>query len=524
MGRVAPQPLTAHGLRRRELLLRAATLAAAGFVQPLAGCAVQRPRFASDPFTLGVASGAPRADGVVLWTRLAPEPLAGGGLEPRPIDVRWEVAEDESFRRIVRTGSVVAQPAHAHAVHVEVDGLASSHAYFYRFTSGDAASPVGRTRTAPAPDASEPLRLALASCQQYEQGFYVAHGHLAADAPDVVAFVGDYIYESSWGRQHVRHHASGEPHTLAEYRDRYAQYKGDADLQRAHAVAPWIVTWDDHEVDNDYANDRSEDLDPHFLARRAAAYQAFLEHMPVRRSTLEADGSYRLFDSHAWGRLASLHVLDDRQYRSHQACPKPLLGGSNVVGAECAERLDPALTMLGGEQERWIESALARSQATWNVIVQQTLMAPAARPSARGPLHWTDGWDGYPAARARLLGAIARERVRNAVVLGGDVHTNFVADLHARPEDPASPVVATEFCGTSITSQGMGRDTAEGILRANPHIKLADGTRRGYVLLEFAPARVEARLRVVQTVKRNDAGVSTYAAFTVEEGRPGAQR
>jgi len=510
---------------RRAFLERAAALAAAGFLQPLAGCAPARVRFGADPFSLGVASGAPRTDGVVLWTRLAPHPLEEhGGMETVPVDVRWEVAADESFRRIVRSGSAVAHPDGVHAVHVEVDGLEPARDYWYRFHAGEATSAVARTRTAPAAGrGDERLRLALASCQQYEQGWYVAHRHLAAEGVDVVAFVGDYIYESSWGSRHVRHHATAEPHTLDEYRVRYAQYKSDRDLQLAHACAPWIVTWDDHEVDNDYANDRSQDLDPHFLARRAAAYRAFLEHMPVRRPRLEADGGYRIFGRHPWGSLAMLHVLDDRQYRSHQACPKAMQGGGNIVGPQCTERLDPARTMLGREEESWLEESLARSTAGWNVIVQQTLMAPAGRPSERGRTYWTDGWDGYPAARERLLRTIAGRRVRNAVVLGGDVHANYVADLHLDPENPASPIVATEFCGTSITSEGIRHDIVKEIADANPHIHLAESTKRGYVVLDFSRERAEARLRVVGTVKRPDSPVATRATFSVEDGRPGAR-
>ena len=510
--------------RRRAFLERALALGAAAFTQPLAGCASTRVRFPAYPFSLGVASGSPRPDGVVLWTRLAPLPLQGGGMEPRPVEVRWEVAADESFARVVRRGAATAHPEAVHAVHVEVDGLEPAREYWYRFHAGGAASAAARTRTAPAPGRGDGrLRLALASCQQYEQGWYVAHRHLAAEAPDVVAFVGDYIYESSWGNAHVRHHATDEPHTLDEYRARYAQYKTDPDLQLAHACAPWIVTWDDHEVDNDYADDRSEDLDPRFLERRAAAYRAFLEHLPVRRSTLDPDGGYRMYGRHAWGSLAMLHVLDDRQYRSHEACPKPLRGGSNVVGPECRERLDASRTILGRQQEHWLEGSLAESRAAWNVIVQQTLMAPAGRPSARGLLHWTDGWDGYPAARERLLAALARHRVRNAVVLGGDVHANYVADLHLRPEDPASPVVAAEFCGTSITSQGLRADVVASIASANPHIRFAESTKRGYVMLDFTRSRADARLRVVGTVKERQSPVATRAAFAVEDGRPGVQ-
>ena len=509
---------------RRAFLGRALALGAAGFLQPLAGCAVSRPRFASDPFTLGVASGAPREDGFVIWTRLAPRPLEGGGMEPAAVEVAWEIAADESFARVVRRGAAIAHPRSAHALHVEVAGLEPAREYWYRFRAGGETSATGRTRTAPSPGrGDERLRIALASCQQYEQGWYVAHRHLAREGADLVAFVGDYIYESSWGSDHVRRHASGEPRSLDEYRARYAQYKTDPDLQAAHACAPWIVTWDDHEVDNDYANDQAGDLEPHFLERRAAAYRAYLEHLPVRRSQVEANGGYRIYGRHAWGSLALLHVLDDRQYRDHHACPKPRRGGSNIVGPECAERLDPRRTLLGAEQERWLERGLAASRATWNVLVQQTLMAPAGRPSERGRVYWTDGWDGYPAARERLLESLAATRARNPVVLGGDVHANYVTDLHRRPEDPDTAIVATEFCGTSITSQGLRAELVARIREANPHIRFAESTRRGYALLDFTRDRAEARLRVVGTVKEREAPVFTRARYAVEDGRPGAR-
>ena len=513
---------------RRAFLRRAMALAAAGFLQPIAHVSAAKGRFASYPFTLGVASGAPRPDGVVLWTRLAPLPLAGGGMEPVPVAVRWEVAEDEKFARIVAHGEASAEPQSAHTVHVEVEGLQPAREYWYRFMAGEEASPVARTRTAPTPGkGDERLRIALGSCQQYEQGWYVAHRHLAAEGVDVVAFVGDYIYESSWGKEHVRQHASGEPYTLAQYRDRYGQYKSDPDLQLAHAAAPWILTWDDHEVDNDYADDEAEDLEPDFLARRTAAYRAFLEHQPVRPSMLRAlaGGEYRIYDRHAWGSLALLHVLDDRQYRVHEVCHKPGRGGSNVVGPECPERLAPGRTILGSAQERWLEEGFAASKATWNVIVQQTLMASAGRPSSpQGPLQfWTDGWDGYPAARERLLETLVSTRARNPIVLGGDVHANYVADLRVHPERLETPIVASEFCGTSITSQGTRAETVQEIHAANPHIRFAESTRRGYVVIDLTRTGAEARLRVVDTVKESVSGISTRATFHVEEGRPGIQ-
>lgn len=495
----------------------------ASFLAPLAGCAVARPRFSGPPFTLGVASGYPRADGMVLWTRLAPRPLEGGGMEPEPVEVRWEVAEDDAFAKIVKRGSAIASPQRAHSVHVEVDGLRPARAYQYRFLAGGEASPVGRTRTAPAPGEGDGrLRLALASCQHYMQGFYVAHRHLAAEDVDLVAFVGDYIYESSGGREPVRQHGTTEPTTLADYRDRYALYKSDPHLQAAHASAPWVVTWDDHEVDNDYAADRSQDLDPAdlFLARRAAAYQAYAEHMPLPPSMFKAGGEMRIYTRLDWGRLAQLHVLDDRQYRSHQACPRPLRGGSNLVGAECVERLARDRSLLGRAQEQWLDEGLGRSRAGWNLLAQQTLFSLAGQASGQGLVHWTDGWDGYPAARERLLASIAQRRPANPVILGGDVHAAFVADVPAGAK-PGNAPVATEFVCSSISSNGPAPRLAEQMRAANPHIRHVNAAARGYTVLDITGRRLEARVRAVETVKRPDAVVRTDFTAIVESGRAG---
>ena len=481
------------------------------------------PRFESDPYTLGIASGYPRSDRVVIWTRLAPKPLEGGGMDPGAADVAWEVAEDEGFRRVARKGIATAHARDAHAVHVEVDGLRPGRAYHYRFHCGEATSPVGRTRTAPEPGrGDECLRLAVASCQQYEQGWFTAHRHLADEEVDLVAFVGDYIYESSWGRDHVRKHGTAEPGTLAEYRDRYGLYKSDPDLRKSHAAHPWIVTWDDHEVDNDYAGERSEELDPSFGKRRAAAYKAFLEHQPVPPSMLAMEGGgVRLHGRLAWGRLAQLHILDARQHKTPQACPKPYRGGGNIVGDACAERLEPGRSMLGMAQERWLDEGLAASTAAWNLVIQQSLFAPATRRGREGPLYWTDGWDGYPAARARLLRSIAERRPANPVFFGGDVHAAYSSNLHAEPADPESPVIATEFVATSITSQGPGRAANEAMRAANPHLKYANGTVRGYGVAEIDAGRLQARVRGVATVKEPDAGIATIATAWVEAGRPG---
>jgi alkaline phosphatase D len=504
--------------RGRRDFLRTAGLVLAAPALVLNSCV--RPRLNNDPFTLGVASGSPLPDSVVLWTRLAPDPLHGGGLAPARINVQWEVAADENFQKIVRRGITAGEPQYAHSVHVEVDGLDPDRWYWYRFMVGAAVSPVGRTRTAPAPGTLGAWRFAFASCQQYEQGYYAAHRHMADEDLDLVVFLGDYIYESSWGKNHVRKHEASQPFTLEQYRNRYARYKSDPDLQRCHARFPWIVTWDDHEVSNDYANDRSEKLEPNFLARRAAAYQAYYEHMPLRASHRPQGAQMRLYDHYDFGHLARFYLLDDRQYRSYQACQPPGRGGSRTVEI-CAERLQEDRTLLGPEQEAWLRARFADSGARWNILAQQTLMAQLDRAFDGNPRFWTDGWDGYPAARRRLLSALTAAKVRNPIVIGGDIHANVVSDLKLDFDDSSAPIVAAEFCGTSITSEGARQSYYDNRRARNPHIKLARSDKRGYTTVRLTADRAHVDLRVLDDEKRADSPIATLARFNVRDGVPG---
>ncbi len=498
-------------------------LAAASVSPALPACAqISVPRFARDPFALGVASGYPHPAGMVLWTRLL------GGLDPVAVQVRWEIASDEAMRSIVASGAAVAEPQWAHSVHVEAQGLEPDRWYWYRFMAGDAVSPIARTRTAPRPDAAVArLRFAFASCQQYEQGYYGAHRRIAEDAPDLVAFLGDYIYDSSWGKDHVRKHDAGEPTTLDDYRQRYALYKSDPDLQAAHAACPWIVTWDDHEVDNDYADNRPEVgmEKEQFLLRRAAAYRAYYEHMPLPERMRPRGPEMRIYAQLGWGQLARFFVLDDRQYRSWQSCPRRERGGSNTVDVEKCERMfNPNRSLLGPAQEHWLEGALAESRSRWNLLAQQTRMAQFDQQPGPGRRAWTDGWDGYPAARKRLLDFLSVRNIANPVVLGGDVHQFNVCDLKTDFDDPASPVVASEFVGTSITSQAWPQERLNRFLPDNPHMKLVDSRYRGYVRVEVTPGRMRADLRAMESVQSRDAACNTLASFVVEDGKPGPQR
>ncbi len=370
------------------------------------------------------------------------------------------------------------------------------------------------------------LRFAFASCQQYEQGYYGAYRHIVADAPDLVAFLGDYIYESTWGRELVRSHASGETYTLEDYRARYALYRSDPDLQAAHAACPWIVTWDDHEVDNDYADDRPEDGMERapFLERRTAAYRAYYEHMPLPPRMRPDGPNMRIYTHLDWGALARFYVLDDRQYRSWHACPRPQRrAGSNTVDIErCARLTAPGRSILGRAQERWLDGELAASRAAWNVIAQQTRMAQFDTKPGPGRHAWTDAWDGYPAARQRLLDSF--EKTSNPVVIGGDVHTFYANQLKLNFDDAASPVVASEFVTTSITSESWAQERLNQYLPDNPHILLAESRSRGYTRVDVSPARMQVDLRGMESVQRRDASCRTLASFVVDNGIPGPVR
>ena len=514
-----------NGGTRREFLRALAALGAAA-VAPRR--VVAAPRFARDPFGLGIASGYPSAGGTVLWTRLITDfERYDGGLDPVAIPVRWELAGDEAMRNIVASGVETALPEWAHSVHADVKGLEPERWYWYRFMAGDAVSPVGRFRVAPRREAvADRLRFAFASCQQYEQGYYGAWRHVVRDAPELVVFLGDYIYESSWGRHHVRKHNPGEPYTLEEYRMRYACYKSDPDLQAAHAACAWLSVWDDHEVDNDYADDRGGDgmTGERFLKRRAAAYRAYYEHMPLPARMRPRGPAMRIHTQFGWGALARFFLVDDRQYRALQVCPR-YSGGSNVVDVrECPALDDPNRSLLGAAQEAWLARAFADSRAGWNVLAQQTLMARFGTGRGSARRYWTDGWDGYPAARRRLLSSAVSNQLRNPVVIGGDVHHFAVADLKTDFDDPASPVVASEFCGTSITSQARAQKYLDAARADNPHVKLAEGRYRGYVRVEVERSKLRADLRAMTAVTEREAACDTLASYVVEDGRPGPQR
>lgn len=476
----------------------------------------------NDPFTLGVASGDPTPDGFVLWTRLAPEPLADGGGMPREnVEVRWEVATDDGFKQIVAHGTAVTTPELAHSVHVEVPGLEPSRWYHYRFHAAEATSPIGRARTAPAvDDVAAKLRFAFASCQHYETGLFTAYEHMAREDLDLISHLGDYIYEYEGKEKLVRKHHGPEIETLDDYRSRHAQYKTDAHLQAAHALCPWLVTWDDHEFDNNCANDISEQ--PHvkpadFLVRRAAAYRAYYEHMPLRAAQLPKGPHMKLYRRVGFGRLAEFTILDTRQYRSDQ--PN---GDGNKPPSDESDH--PRQTLLGKTQEKWLYKTLDASAAKWNILAQQVMMARADRANGEGVTYSMDQWPGYEANRRRVLKYFASKPELNPVVITGDIHSNWVNDLQVDELNRKSPIVATEFVGTSISSGGNGKPN-EGTppqMAENPFVRFYS-SERGYVSCEVTPERWTSYYRTVTEITQPGCPVVTRKTFVVEAGRPGAQ-
>lgn len=474
------------------------------------------PRFRENPFTLGVASGDPLPDGLVLWTRLAPDPLAPDGLAGMPpyqVPVTWQVATDPRFRHVVRSGTEHATPELGHSVHAEVSGLEPSREYYYRFRAGNQVSAVGRGRTAPRPG-STPKRIdfALASCQGWVGGRYAAYRTMAQEDLDLVVHVGDYIYE---GR---------DDETLADFRVNHAKYKTSADLQAAHAAFAFVMTFDDHEVENNWAanlsqSDGEESNDPQRFAQlRANAFQAYYEHLPLRRPQRPRGSQMLLHRRLDYGQLASFHVLDTRQYRSDQ------LAEDFPSGPQHPEVNDPSRTLMGGEQERWLFRGMATSSARWNVVAQQTIMAQVDYDPSEAVAINHDQWDGYAVSRNRFLSFVERNRPSNPVVLTGDWHSAWVNDLRTDFSRPESEVVATEFVGTSISSGCGWADAVKAAAPNNPHVKYLNPDKRGYVRCSVTPREWRSDYRVVTSADDTAGPATTDSSWVVESGRAGAQR
>lgn len=507
-------------LSRRQLLNAAGALGVTAIMVPtFSARSWAKPRFQDYPFKLGIASGDPAPDGVVLWTRLAPEPLKGGGMPMTTVEVSWEIASDDAMKQIVQTGRLLARPELGHSVHAEVEGLEPSRDYWYRFVAGGEASPVGRTRTAPALDIPvERTRFGFCGCSHFEAGYFTAFRHMAAENLDFVFHTGDYIYEGA-ANSRIRSHDSEELYTLTDYRNRYALYKSDPDLAAVHASAPFIVSWDDHEVDNNWASQFDQDDTPPeiFLLRRTAAFQAYFENMPLRRSSMPAGIDIQLYRQFRFGNLISFNALDTRQYRSNQVC-------GDEFQANCPEAAELDRTMLGGSQEAWLDEKLGESTAHWNALAQQVQFS-GLDFSATKKGRLMDKWDGYRAARDRLTNSIAEKQLNNIIILSGDIHNHWGTEVPHRLGDFDGPMMAVEFTNTSISSGGDGADVRDiwpKMRRDNPHVKY-HSNRRGYVTCDVTPQAWQTDFMILDRVEVTDGNLSRGGRLVVENGIPRAQ-
>jgi alkaline phosphatase D len=532
-----------HVVSRRSLLRSALCAAGGALLFIPAARTVAQIRWSAYPFQLGVASGDPSTDGFVIWTRLAPDPLDSTSLGRVSLEVAFEIAEDRDFKSVRKRGVAVAMPHLAHSVRVEVSGLEPGREFYYRFHAGREESPTGRAVTCPAPGQSPPVRFATTSCAHYEQGFFSAYRHLAAEQPDLIFALGDYIYESSWGWRRVRAFDVNEARSLTDYRNRYAQYRLDPDLQFAHRVCPWVFTWDDHEVENDYSGTSSEDAAcggtverEAFIARRAAAYQAYFEHLPIRNSRLGPNGALRVHGSFAWGNLARFVVLDNRQFRSPQACASPATifscdtdrriglatGGGETINPRdpaCEAALqDPRHTMLGLDQETWLDGEFASAREHWTVLAQSLAFADIRGGTLERPRVFSDTWGGYPRARQRLLTSVAKHRLRNLVVASGDIHSFWVNEIPG----PDSRAAGTEFITSSIATQTRQRPDAVSAL--NPHVRYHEGAHSGYTRFDLSTERLRADLVGIEDIRDPASGRIALASFEVLSGSPHVRR
>ena len=503
---------------KRRTLLKSAAVLAFGYPFRRASAFEITPVFTSEPFAAGVASGDPTPRSIVLWTRLIPDASRENEWQREGVPVEWQIGSDENMRQIVKSGRELAVPEYAHSVHAEVNGLEPNRWYWYRFKSGSAVSVIGRTKTAPA-GPTDRIRFAFASCQNYQNGYYTAYQNMVKDDLDLVVFLGDYIYES--GRSGVRPVPAIDCTTMSEYRDRYALYRSDKNLQEAHRLFPWIITWDDHEVANNYASAISEKNDPPetFLKRRAAAYQAHYEWLPMPKTCIPQGPNARMYRRLSFGPLANFVVLDGRQYRSDQPC-------GDGTKAPCEEFLEPGRTMLGEAQEKWLDGEFRATRSRWNIVANQVRMTIVDQRPGPEEAYAMDQWAGYDEARRRFISSLVNNKVTNPVVITGDIHSNWVGDLKLDYRKPNAPVVATELIGTSISSGGDGSDSnpaVEPTLSENPQIKFYN-SQRGYVRCEVKPNALIADYRVVQKVSVPESPATTRATFIVEAGKPGAQR
>lgn len=496
------------------------------------------------PFTIGVASGDPTADSVILWTRLVDEPLLIDAHErlPETVEVSWAVAEDPRMTRVVRSGTTTARRDFAHTVHVDPGGLEPGRWYFYQFSAMGRQSRIGRTKTA----GGDRLKMAFVGCAKFHIGFFGAYRQLCQEDIDLVFCSGDYFYEESFDPDAAtdtrREDDLAETETLEQYRRRFALYRGDPNLRQAHALFPWVVTWDDHEFDNNYAGHIREDddgpgqqSDNAFLARQANSYQAYYEMMPIRPPAgLPAGPEFVIHRTIRWGDLLDLIVLDTRQFRTDQPC------GDETLIVTCSGVDDPDATILGMDQKEWVKRELSSSTAAWRTLGQQVLFSaiktggiPDELQDGVGPvlgaLDLTDGnyinadqWDGYTVERRELLEFVRDQEIPDLTVLTGDIHSTWVSELRPDFDNPTDPSVGVEFCGTSITSDGLTAEQQTAfrpiLYGGNPHLRYVEVVSRGYMTADITPERWIVRMRTIDDVYNPRPAISTRSEFVLERG------
>lgn len=507
------------GTRRRDLL---AGLSSTVALSGLGGCASTANRRASVfrdyPFTLGVASGSPTESAIVLWTRLAPQPLQpDGGMDHAGVPVHWELSRSPHFADIIANGIVVAKHQRAHSVHVDVRGLSPSTRYWYRFFVGDIASPVGATRTLPGLiEAVAQARFATVSCQNYTHGYFTAYDGLVQQQPDFVLHLGDYIYETSFGGAVRSHGTENAPRTLEAFRQRHALYKLDPWLAHAHATAPFFVTLDNH--------DAVEDARSASRAVRMAAYRAWREHMPVR-DFLDDSGGARIAQSINLGSLARIEVPDTRQFRDRQdVCSESAdpAQGFGLYRSPCPEMASMERSLLGQTQEDALLRRLQSPAPTWTAVASTVPFAQFAMRADEGRRIYIGSWNGYPESQARLSAVLAGLRDTNVVVLSGDVHSTWIMDLQ-RKRGNTDTTFGSEIVTTSVTSpwpQPLAKPMTES-LTFNTHVRFHDVERRGFVMHDLTHDAWRSDLVFVSDVTTPQAEMRIGKSVTIKAGTPG---
>jgi len=478
---------------------------------------------AAEAFPLGVASGDPQADRVMLWTRVFPADAAS----TETIRVAFDVATDEAFEHLAVSGVADATPQLAHSVHVDVTGLEPDTWYHYRFRAGDQTSATARTRTFPTKDNdAESFNFAFASCQDFQWGHYAAWSHVAQEEElDAVVFLGDYIYEMNFGdmspdKSGQRVWATPETSTLDQYRTRYAQAKSDTQLQAAHHRAPWIITFDDHEVSDNYAGDvgGNDVEEPRSRDRRLAAYQAWYEHTPIRLAEPPEGSSPDDFDElrvnrgFRFGNLAGMFVIETRQHAAPPAC-RTTTGYSADQGPLCSAADDPERSNLGAAQEKWLFGELDRADARWNILANPVMLADMNIGTPEAPQYYRDMWIGYPAARERLLAKIVDAKVPNPVTVTGDWHASFVLDVQQDPHGDSPTTVMPEFLVTAISSTLFPQDYRE----HNPQIRYFEANH-GYAKVTVTPDALECTFCHIADVWDPESPVASRSTWRLADG------